>query len=86
MQIKPKRFRKEKVAKNQGVTCMGDFNEVLRPEEQEGIGERSNAQIQQFRDAVDICMLMDIGYQGQFWTFEKKVTGEPIPRCIWIEL
>ena len=23
--------------------CLGDFNEVLRPEEQEGIGERSNA-------------------------------------------
>lgn len=28
--------------------CIGDFNEVLRPEEHEGIGERSNAQIQGF--------------------------------------
>ena len=28
--------------------CMGDFNEVLRPEEHEGVGQRSNAQIQAF--------------------------------------
>lgn len=55
--------------------CIGDFNEVLHPDEQEGIEERSNAQIQGFRDAVDVCMLMDIGYEGNFWTFEKKVTG-----------
>lgn len=48
---------------------------MLRPDEHEGIGERSNAQIQGFRDAVDVCMLMDIGYQGHFWTFEKKVPG-----------
>lgn len=52
--------------------CIGDFNEVLRPDEQEGIGERSNAQIQVFRDVVDACMLMDIGYQGHFLTYEKK--------------
>src|SRR4051812_21805076 len=55
--------------------CIGDFNEVLRPDEQEGIGETSNAQIQGFRDAVDVCMLMDLGYMGNFWTFEKKVMG-----------
>ena len=28
--------------------CVGDFNEVLRPDEQVGVGERSNAQIQGF--------------------------------------
>lgn len=55
--------------------CMGDFNEVLRPHEHEGVGQRSNAQIQAFRDTVDICKLMDIGFKGRFWTFEKKVAG-----------
>ena len=55
--------------------CLGDFNEVLRPDEHEGAANRSNAQIQGFRDAVDVCMLMDLGYHGRFWTFEKKVTG-----------
>ena len=34
----------------------GDFNEVLRPDEHEGVGERSNAQIQSFREAVAVCM------------------------------
>lgn len=24
---------------------------------------------------ADICKLMDTGYQGQFWTYEKKVAG-----------
>ena len=54
---------------------MGDFNEVLRPDEHEGVGQRSNAQMQGFRDMVDSCNLMDIGFKGRFWTSEKKVTG-----------
>lgn len=24
---------------------------------------------------VDSCMLIDIGFKGRFWTFEKKVSG-----------
>jgi hypothetical protein len=52
--------------------CIGDFNEVLRPDEHEGIGHRSQAQIQGFRDAVDICELIDLGFKGHFWTWEKK--------------
>ena len=55
--------------------CFGDFNEVLQPNEHEGAANRSNAQIQGFRDTVDICMLMDLGYKGRFWTFEKKIAG-----------
>jgi hypothetical protein len=55
--------------------CIGDFNEVLLREEHMGVNERSNAQIQAFRDTVDICELMDLGYMGTSWTFEKKVAG-----------
>ena len=55
--------------------CLGDFNEVLHPDEHHSIGQRSNAQIQAFRDVLDVCMLLDLGYKGNFWTFEKKVTG-----------
>ena len=55
--------------------CIGDFNEVLCPTEHEGVGQRSNAQIQAFRDTIDVCMLIDLGYKGHFWTFEKKVVG-----------
>lgn len=60
--------------------CIGDFNEVLRPDEQEGVGQRSNAQIQGFRDAVDTCGLVDLGFKGRFWTFEKKVAGGTFTR------
>ena len=62
--------------------CMGDFNEVLCPEEHQGAANRSNVQIQAFRDTVDICMLMDLGYQGRFWTFEKKVRGGSYTRVL----
>jgi hypothetical protein len=55
--------------------CIGDFNEVLLREEHMGVNERSNAQIQAFREVVDVCELMDLGYTGMPWTCEKRVTG-----------
>jgi hypothetical protein len=55
--------------------CIGDFNEVLHREEHLGVNERSNSQIQAFREIVDVCGLMDLGYVGTAWTFENKVTG-----------
>lgn len=54
---------------------LGDFNEVLNHGEYERIGSRSNLQIEGFREVVDICALQDLGYRGNFWTFEKKVVG-----------
>ena len=55
--------------------CIGDFNEVLNLSEHDGVGCRSQAQIDGFREAVDTCGLLDIGYTGTSWTFEKKVAG-----------
>ncbi|XP_073351907.1 uncharacterized protein [Aegilops tauschii subsp. strangulata] len=55
--------------------CLGGFNEVLRQDEHDGIGTRSQSQIQSFRDAVDVCGLLDLGFTGRMWTFEKKVVG-----------
>ena len=55
--------------------CMGDFNEILRREEQLGPNEREEYLMEGFRDAVDVCQLRDIGYIGLDWTFEKKVAG-----------
>jgi hypothetical protein len=52
---------------------MGDFNEVLRQEEHEGVGQRTKAHMDGFRDAVDVCGLQDLGYVGRTWTFEKWV-------------
>ena len=55
--------------------CIGDFNEVLRHDEHDGIGTSSQSQIQGFRDANDVCEVIDLGFKGNRWTYEKKVTG-----------
>uniref|UniRef100_A0A453D6F8 Endonuclease/exonuclease/phosphatase domain-containing protein n=1 Tax=Aegilops tauschii subsp. strangulata TaxID=200361 RepID=A0A453D6F8_AEGTS len=55
--------------------CIGDFNEVLRREEQMGPNERDVSQMTGFREAIDLCGLDDLGYIGVAWTFEKKVAG-----------
>jgi exonuclease III len=35
--------------------CIGDFNEVLHRSEHVGVQERSHAQIEGFREVVDVC-------------------------------
>ena len=55
--------------------CIGDFNEVLHRSEHVGVQERSHAQIEGFREMVDVCGLYDLGYTGRSWTFKKKVAG-----------
>ena len=65
--------------------CIGDFNEILRPEEQFGPNERDSAQIEAFREAVDICGLADLGYRGLDWTWQKKVAGGIFAESGWIE-
>jgi hypothetical protein len=55
--------------------CLGDFNEVLHADEHEGVGHRTLTQMQGFRETVDICNLIDLGYKGHFWTWERRVTG-----------
>jgi hypothetical protein len=55
--------------------CIGDFNEVRRADEHVGVGTKTHSQIQGFREAVDVYNLIDLGFKGHFWTWEKKVTG-----------
>ena len=52
--------------------CIGDFNEVLYSHEHDRVGNRSQAQMDAFRDALDTCGLSDICYNGIGWTFEKR--------------
>jgi hypothetical protein len=52
---------------------IGDYNEVLQREEQFGPNDRDMAQINLFRECVDVCELVDVGYQGLDWTFERRV-------------
>jgi hypothetical protein len=55
--------------------CLGNFNEVLHPDEHDGIGQRTLSEMQGFRDAVDFCNLINMGFKGHFWMWEKRVTG-----------
>jgi hypothetical protein len=66
--------------------CIGDFNEVPHREEHMGVNEWSNSQIHAFQDTVDVCELMDLGYTGTAWTFEKKISGVPTAGFGSIEL
>jgi hypothetical protein len=38
-------------------------------------GEHSLAQIVGFREATDVYSLADLGFEGNSWTFEKRVAG-----------
>lgn len=60
---------------NLSWVAMGDFNEVLLQSKHDGVGPRSQGQINMFWDAVDTCGLLDLGFEGNMWTFEKRVTG-----------
>jgi hypothetical protein len=50
--------------------CIGDFNEVLHQSEHVGVQERSHAQIDGFREMVDVCGLYDLGFEGRSWTLD----------------
>ncbi|KAG6629896.1 hypothetical protein CIPAW_14G116800 [Carya illinoinensis] len=51
---------------------MGDFNEVLSFNEKVGGRARTDRQIQEFRDLLDECGLLDLGYIGNPFTWCNK--------------
>lgn len=51
--------------------CLGDFNEITGQSEKLGGSVRSQAQMQLFRDAIDKCGLMDLGFTGSQFTWKK---------------
>ena len=48
--------------------CGGDFNEIVRKEEKWGRIPRDHNQMQLFRDVIDECQFMDMGYVGPKFT------------------
>jgi exonuclease III len=44
--------------------CVGDFNEVLFPSKHKGFHDRSENHMLAFKEVVERCGLIDIGYQG----------------------
>ncbi|XP_075658760.1 uncharacterized protein LOC142628575 [Castanea sativa] len=50
---------------------MGDFNELLKSSEKWGGSNRSQTQVQLFREAVDECGFIDLGFVGSQFTWQK---------------
>lgn len=48
----------------------GDFNEILRQEEQRGRNERSESQMERFRECLAVCELIDMGFEGVLFHME----------------
>ena len=74
--------------------CAGDFNEILRGHEKLGGAPRRESEMQGFRDIVDECELVDLGYSGHKFTWRGKQLGgvvlEQLDRAFtntsWLEL
>ncbi|XP_050245827.1 uncharacterized protein LOC126693745 [Quercus robur] len=51
--------------------CVGDYNEITRQEEKRSGVLRSFNQMQLFRDVIDECGLMDLGFVGPKYSWSK---------------
>ena len=55
--------------------CVGDFNEILWSHEKIGLSPRREALMLAFRNVVDECGLMDLGFVGDKFTWKGKRAG-----------
>ena len=51
--------------------CCGDFNEIIKQEEKMGGAIQPHSQMQLFRDVIDECGFMDLGFVGQRFTWSR---------------
>ena len=58
----------------------GDFNEVLNQEEHAGSAPRSESQMELFRECLDDCGLVDLGFSGPMYTWSNKQAGSSLVR------
>ena len=63
--------------------CAGDFNELVRQDEKLGGAIRSSNQMQLFRDVIDECGFMDLGFFGPRFTWSRDFEDR---RSIWERL
>ena len=55
--------------------CAGDFNEITRQEEKVEGAIRAHSQMQAFRDVIDECGFMDLGFIRPNFTWSKHYTN-----------
>ena len=67
--------------------CYGDFNEIIKQDEKLGGSRRPHNQMQQFREVMDECGFMDMGFEGSKYTWSKHFENgisiwERLDRCL----
>ncbi|XP_030924471.1 uncharacterized protein LOC115951389 [Quercus lobata] len=55
--------------------CAGDFNEIMWAHEKLGRGPRQDRMMREFREVLDECGLMDLGFRGEKYTWKGKRQG-----------
>ena len=55
--------------------CAGDFNELMWAHEKLGRGPRQDRMMREFREVLDECGLMDLGFRGEKYTWKGKRQG-----------
>ncbi|XP_050241121.1 uncharacterized protein LOC126690018 [Quercus robur] len=58
--------------------CFGDFNELLQLQEKRGGPPRAHSLMQSFRDILDLCGFVDLGFSGPEFTWHGRRRGELI--------
>ena len=58
--------------------CFGDFNELLQVEDKKEGAPRAHNLMQAFRDVLDLCGFVDLGYSGPDYTWQGQHKGELI--------
>lgn len=55
---------------------MRDFNEIVRADGKQGRLSRSENQMQRFRDVLDDCRFLDLGFTGPSFTWTNNRTDD----------
>ena len=63
--------------------CLGDFNEIIKLEEMHGRYLRPERQMKAFRDVLDDCGLVDLGFNGFPFTW---CNNRDPPNTTWVRL
>jgi hypothetical protein len=56
--------------------CLGDFNETLYGSEHFSVSERSEPHMRAFRECIDDCSLVDLGWNGVPYTWDNRQDGD----------
>lgn len=56
--------------------CVRDFNEILHDHEQFGGNDREEWKKEGFREMVQYCEFMDLGYSGAPYTWDNRREGD----------